>query len=253
MSRLWSRTTDSHDLGGKLPGEFQKQRRIGRAEISESKGRALDAMDLYEQAIRSATRKRLCPHEALAYELAARFYAALARRVCQHSMAERGNGFVAWGADGKVRQLDEMYPNRGGRRAPGRQTRSGRPCSNTSTIATVIKKVVAGRLDGSSWKCLLDTLCARPVEQAGAERGLLIVSRGAEPQIERKPRLAATPGRRATARPAVTAAVWPESGAPLCPAAPAESAFSTMPPAESPLPRILPPSAPRRIHSSALP
>jgi hypothetical protein len=46
------------------------------AELARLERRALDAMDLYEQAIRSAQANGFVHNEALANELAARFYAA---------------------------------------------------------------------------------------------------------------------------------------------------------------------------------
>ncbi len=50
------------------------------AEIARIEGRALDAMDLYERAIRSARVNGFIHNEAIAYELAARFRTA-ARRI----------------------------------------------------------------------------------------------------------------------------------------------------------------------------
>ena len=46
------------------------------AEIARIEGRPLDAMDLYERAIASARANGFIHNEALACELAARFYAA---------------------------------------------------------------------------------------------------------------------------------------------------------------------------------
>jgi predicted ATPase len=58
------------------PENFENRAALVGAEIARIEGRALDAMDLYEHAIRSAHANGFIQNEALASELAARFYAA---------------------------------------------------------------------------------------------------------------------------------------------------------------------------------
>ena len=58
------------------PENFENRAALVGAEIARIDGRAFDAMDLYEQAIRSAQANGFVHNEALANELAARFYAA---------------------------------------------------------------------------------------------------------------------------------------------------------------------------------
>src|SRR5207244_560487 len=92
------------------PENFENRAALVGAEIARIEGRTLDAMDLYERAIRSARANGFVHNEALAYEIAARFY--LARGFEEISHLYLGNarqGYLRWGADGKVRQLDEMY------------------------------------------------------------------------------------------------------------------------------------------------
>src|SRR6202043_894753 len=90
------------------PENFENRAALVAAEISRIEGRALDSMDLYEQAIRSARANGFVHNEALAYELAARFYAARGFEGFAHMYRRNArDGYVAWGADGKVRQLDE--------------------------------------------------------------------------------------------------------------------------------------------------
>src|SRR5262249_28470340 len=52
---------------------FETRAALGGADLARLDGRALDAMDLYEQAIRSARANGFVHHEALAHELAGRF------------------------------------------------------------------------------------------------------------------------------------------------------------------------------------
>lgn len=50
-------------------------------------------------------------NEALAYELAARFYAARGFEEIAHLCLRNAlQGYLRWGADGKVRQLDQLHP-----------------------------------------------------------------------------------------------------------------------------------------------
>ena len=58
------------------PENFENRAALVGAEIARIEGRALEAEQLYEKAIRSARANGFVHNEALAYELAARFYAA---------------------------------------------------------------------------------------------------------------------------------------------------------------------------------
>src|SRR4051812_14434485 len=58
------------------PANFADRAALVAAEIARLEGQELDAERLYEQAIRSAREHGFVQHEGLAYELAARFYAA---------------------------------------------------------------------------------------------------------------------------------------------------------------------------------
>src|SRR5262249_5694118 len=57
------------------PQNFEDRAALLGAEIARIEGRPLEAMDLYERAIRSARANGFVHNEALAYELAASFYA----------------------------------------------------------------------------------------------------------------------------------------------------------------------------------
>ncbi len=89
----------------------------------------------------------------------------------------------------------------------------------TSTIATPVERLdlatlikisqaVSGEMVLDS---LIDTLMRTAIEQAGAERGLLILSRGAEPRIEAEAETGADTARDQLRDLAVTAAVVPET------------------------------------------
>ena len=58
------------------PENFANRAALVGAEVARIEGRDVDAMRLYEQAIRSAREHGFVQNEGLAYEVAARFYAA---------------------------------------------------------------------------------------------------------------------------------------------------------------------------------
>ena len=154
-------------------------------------------MRLYEQAIRSARANGFVHNEALAYELAARFYAARGFEEIAHLyLGNARQGYLRWGADGKVRQLDQLHPRlRQEERAPSPTGTIEAPVEHLD-LATVIKvsQAVSGEL---VLEKLIERLMRAAIEHAGAERGLLIVPRGDELQIEAE---ATTGGEDVTVR-----------------------------------------------------
>ena len=166
------------------PDNFESRAALVGAEIARIEGRPVDAMELYERAIRSARANGFGQNEALAYELAARFYAARGFDEFAHVYLRNARySYLRWGADGKVRQLDEMYPQL------GRDEPAAGPTSTIGTsveqldLTTVIKLSHAISAEIVPQK-LIETLMRTAIEQAGAERGLLVLPREAEPRIE---------------------------------------------------------------------
>ena len=165
------------------PENFENRAALVGAEIARIEGRVLDAEQLYEDAIRSARANGFIQNEALAYELAAAFYAARGfETISRGYLRNACYCYVRWGADGKVRQLYQSHP----------QLKYEPPdVGPTGTIwapvehldlATVIKvsqalsgEVVLGKL--------IDTIMRMSMEHAGAERALLILGRGAAQRI----------------------------------------------------------------------
>ena len=94
-----------------------------------------------------------------------------------------GTCYLRWGAAGKVRQLDELYPDlREEEQAPGPTTTIGTSVEHLD-LATVIKvsHAVSGEI---VLEKLIDMLMRTSIEHAGAERGLLILLHDDQPQIE---------------------------------------------------------------------
>src|SRR5262249_19316996 len=92
------------------PENFANRAALVGAEMARIEGRELDAMRLYERAIQSARANGFAHHEALAHELASRFYLQRGFETAGAAHLRHARAcYVLWGADGKVRHLDQLY------------------------------------------------------------------------------------------------------------------------------------------------
>jgi len=166
------------------PENFEDRTALVGAEIARVEGRPLDAMDLFERAIRSARANGFVHHEALASELAARFYAGRGfERIANAYLQDARYGYFRWRALGKVRQLDELYPQLRQKELVARPMSVIAAPLEHLDLATVIK--VSHAVSGEMvLEKLIDRLMHAALEHAGAQEGLLIVSGGDELQIE---------------------------------------------------------------------
>lgn len=153
------------------------------AELARVAGRTLDAMDLYEDAIRGAAAQRFRHEEALAYERAAGMYRSLGRaRIAGAYLHEARARYLAWGAHGKVGHMERAYADLLPSRAIGLSGSGYSPMTVTSTerggalldLATVMKasRALSGELVLDK---LVQNVMRVAVENAGAQRGLLLL------------------------------------------------------------------------------
>ncbi|MEM5384052.1 AAA family ATPase [Paraburkholderia phymatum] len=165
------------------PENFADRAAMVGAEIARIEGRVADAMELYEQAIHSAQESGFIHGEALANELASHFYASRGfGKIARLYLQDARYGYLRWGADGKVRQLEELYPYlRTEESALGPTTTIAAPVEHLD-LATVIKVSQAASGDIVLDK-LIEMVMRTAIEQAGAERGVLILSDGSEERI----------------------------------------------------------------------
>jgi signal transduction histidine kinase len=165
------------------PENFANRAALVAAEIARIEKRDADALRLYEEAIRSARDNGFVQNEALAHELAAQ--CCLARRLetagYAHLRAAR-NCYERWGAYGKVLQLDERYAG----------LREGQNLAASVTIRPPVGELDVETVGRASQALssemvlpiLIEKLVRIAVENAGAERGLLVMERDGEPRIE---------------------------------------------------------------------
>jgi PAS domain S-box-containing protein len=165
------------------PPTFGDKHALVSAEIARLEGRDQDAERLFEEAIRLARENSFIQNEGLANELAARFYAARGFEI--NARAHLRNArycYLRWGADGKVRQLDESYPHLQEVPPPRPMTTIGASVEYLDlTTVMRVSQAVSGEI---VLEKLIDTLMRTALEHAGAQRGLLIVSHGGTQRLE---------------------------------------------------------------------
>ncbi|MGP0088454.1 MAG: AAA family ATPase [Xanthobacteraceae bacterium] len=170
------------------PENFANRAALVGAELARIEGRELDAERLYERAISSARAADLVHNEALANELAGRFYLTRGfERIANAYFREARACYLRWGADAKVRQFDQLYPHLA---APEGQQRPaaiiGSPVQHLD-VASVVKASQALSSEIVLPK-LIERLMKIAIENAGADRGLLILPSGDEYLIQAEAR-----------------------------------------------------------------
>ncbi len=95
-----------------FPGNFRQKAQLVAAELARLEGRQDEAMHLYDAAIDSAHQNEFPQDEALAHDLAGRYYRALGhRRIAAPYLQAAVKGFSRWGARAKVAALAEEFPD----------------------------------------------------------------------------------------------------------------------------------------------
>jgi PAS domain S-box-containing protein len=169
------------------PENFESRAALVGAEIARLKGRDLDAQRLYERAIRSARDNGFVHNEALANEWAGRF--ALDQGLESAGLAYLRNAsacYALWGAEGKVRQLHQFYPQLAARDRAPVETALGSSRGQVD-VAALIKATQAISAEIELPR-LIETLMRITLQNAGADRGLLLLPNGETYQIEAEAR-----------------------------------------------------------------
>lgn len=170
------------------------------AEIARISGEDLKAMELYDGAINSATENNFIQNEALANELAAKFWLAKSKQeFAQIYMKKARYGYLLWGAKRKVEDLEEKYPqlldktqatmavkDRLTHKVTLNNTISSFTSINSAValdLATVMKasQAISGEIVLEE---LLYKLMKIVIENAGAQKGFLILNQEGKLLIE---------------------------------------------------------------------
>lgn len=152
----------------------------------------LDAIEMYEKAITLAKEHEYLNEEALAHELAAKFYQSWGKQsIAQTYMTNAYYAYIRWGAVAKVKHLEEKYPNLiikvpvPSIPLTGDHTMTITSVTTTDSqtqlldFATIMKasQAISGEIVLDN---LLDKLMKIWIENAGAETGYLILLKDTE-------------------------------------------------------------------------
>jgi class 3 adenylate cyclase/GAF domain-containing protein len=178
------------------PENFRHKYLLVAAQIARISGKELEAMDLCDRAIESAREQEFTQDEALANELAAKFWLAKGKEeFAQLYMQKAHYGYQLWGAKRKVENLEEKYPQLLARKSATATAATKNTKTTTTTtesgssscldLATVMKASQA-----ISGEIVLDKLLAKLmkiiIENAGAQKGFLILESKGKLLIEVK-------------------------------------------------------------------
>ncbi|NET42328.1 AAA family ATPase [Okeania sp. SIO2B3] len=166
------------------PMNYQHKVDLVEAEKCRILGKKAEAIELYDKAISGARTNEYIQEEALANELAAKFYLDRQQeRIASVYMMEAHYCYSQWGAVAKVKHLEKNYPQLlkiSKSKRSDTTWEQGTSSSNDTEfldLATVIKSTTAISSEIVLEK-LLATLMDILIENAGAQRGILILAHG---------------------------------------------------------------------------
>ena len=175
------------------PQNFLHKYLLVAAEMARINGQIWEASDLYDQAIDTAREYQFMHEEALANELAAKFYLNKSReKMARVYLSEARNIYRKWGAITKVKELEGSYPQYLIETAfeptsTIEATMTHDLSSDSGTKSLDLRTVVKAAQTISSeivLKTLLEKLIRIVIENAGAQKGFLILEKDKKLFIE---------------------------------------------------------------------
>jgi predicted ATPase/signal transduction histidine kinase len=170
------------------PMNYQHKYDLIEAEKARVLEQIFTAMEYYDRAIKGAREHEYIQEEAIAYERAAEFYFSIGREeIAQLYMKNAYRCYARWGANAKVQDLKSEYSQFLVERTDLMEITNNSKASTSSRdikyldLATVIKasQALAGEIFLDK---LLEKLMKIVIENAGAQRGFLILYSQAEPR-----------------------------------------------------------------------
>ncbi|MDM8559407.1 ATP-binding sensor histidine kinase [Candidatus Parabeggiatoa sp. HSG14] len=184
------------------PMNHQHKFLMVEAELHRVLGKNIEAMDCYDRAIAGAKENEYIQEEALANELAAKFYLGWGKeKIAQAYMIDAYYGYARWGAKAKVDDLEKRYPQS----LSSILTQENSSQKATDMLAffqtqTISATTSMGNTDFLDFKTvmkasqaisgevhldkLLVTMMHAVVENAGAEKGFLLLPKAEKWVIE---------------------------------------------------------------------
>jgi predicted ATPase/signal transduction histidine kinase/tRNA A-37 threonylcarbamoyl transferase component Bud32 len=162
------------------PETFRALERLVSAELARVRGRLDEALPAYEEALHAARENGFIQHVALVCELAANFYRKRQASFIAEAYARQAReAYAQWGAQGKVMQLEALWPSLVSPVAPS-NTNATTTSSSESRELDALTVVKAQQAISSEivLERLVATLMQVATENAGAQRGALLLPRG---------------------------------------------------------------------------
>ncbi|WP_413160253.1 AAA family ATPase [Capilliphycus salinus ALCB114379] len=174
------------------PMNYLHKYHLVEAEFYRVQGQKIEAIEAFDRAISLAKENQYIQEEALANELAARFYLNWGKtKVAQTYLIEAYYGYIAWGATAKVQHLEQHYPellapilvrDNEGEDLLSYSSISSTGCSSNSTSSrtysfldsTTVIKACQALSSEIKLENLLSTLMQLAIENAGAQKCALI-------------------------------------------------------------------------------
>lgn len=162
------------------PANFAARHALLSAELARLEGRLVEAEHFYEEAIAAAREYKFLHYEALAWELASRFYRDRGLfTIANTYLREARDCYRTWGAAAKVKQIDRAHPELHAPPQGGAAAGSSSVRIEALDLLAVVKasQAISQQIVRDD---LITTLMRVVLESAGAETAALLLPRGAE-------------------------------------------------------------------------
>ncbi|WNG59945.1 AAA family ATPase [Archangium gephyra] len=161
------------------PETFRALERLVFAELARIRGGLDQALPAYEEALRAARENGFIQHVALVCELAANFYRKRQAPFIAEAYARQAReAYAQWGAHGKVKQLDALWPSLVTLAAPASTATTTSSSESRELDALAVVKAQQAVSSEIVLERLVSTLMRVATENAGAQRGALLLPRG---------------------------------------------------------------------------
>ncbi len=166
------------------------------AETARLKNRKEEAMSLYDKAIQAARKNGYVQNEALANELAARFYLYEGReKIARMYMIDACRGYKRWGAFAKIIELQDRYPDLLDGISFEESGNNFKAMLDTGYISSagetegspdmnIIGEIVENITKEGNLNRLLDNFLNIAIQSIGANKGYLILEKNGELYVE---------------------------------------------------------------------
>jgi signal transduction histidine kinase/CheY-like chemotaxis protein len=167
------------------PHSYQQKALLIRAELARVLKRPQEARELYDQAIAQAQEHEFRNEEALACDLAARFYTGRGQTALAcHYLRGAHHAYLQWGATAKATEMEQRYPEAFVRGQRSATVKSAETISQSSVsgaanfldITTLMKAshAISGEIVLDR---LIEKLLTIVLKNAGAQRAWLLLER----------------------------------------------------------------------------